>query len=157
VQFADAENAGAYTLIAKRNNSLSTPGRYLAFGFIFVVSFGISTGFALFGAWPVLPFAGLEMLVLFLAFHFIGRRSDDYERLTLNGDRLLLERMEHGKLGQFEFNRYWAQVVCDAEGSRLALRSHGREVEFGIYLTEEERLKLARQLREKIRQPNLLG
>ena len=153
MQVADAENTGAYTLTAKRNNSLSTSGRYLVFGFIFIVSFGISTAFAAFGAWPVLPFAGLEMLVLFLAFYFIGRRSDDYERLTLNGDQLLLERKEHGKLGQFEFNRYWAQVVCDAEGSRLALRSHGREVEFGLYLTEEERVKLARQLKVRIRQP----
>ncbi|HUL40491.1 MAG TPA: DUF2244 domain-containing protein [Burkholderiales bacterium] len=152
MQFADVDDAGAYTLTAKRNNSLSTSGRYLVFGFIFVVSFGISTAFAAFGAWLVLPFAGLEMLVLFLAFYFIGRRSDDYERLTLNGDRLVLERMEHGRLGHFEFNRYWAQVVCDTEGSRLALRSHGREVEFGLYLTEEERVKLARQLKDRIRQ-----
>jgi uncharacterized membrane protein len=152
MQCADAEDAGAYTLTARRNNSLSTSGRYLVFGFVFIVSFGISLGFAAFGAWPVLPFAGLEMLVLFLAFRYIERRSDDYERLTLNGDQLLLERMEHGKLGQFEFNRYWAQVVCDAEGNRLALRSHGREVEFGHYLTGEERVKLARQLKERMRQ-----
>ncbi|MGH8711766.1 MAG: DUF2244 domain-containing protein, partial [Burkholderiales bacterium] len=87
MQCADAENAGAYTLTAKRNNSLSTSGRYLVFGFIFIVSFGISMAFAAFGAWPVLPFAGLEMLVLFLAFRYIERRSDDYERLTLNGDK----------------------------------------------------------------------
>ncbi len=153
MQCAGAENAGAYTLTAKRNNSLSTSGRYLVFGFIFVVSFGISLAFAAFGAWPVLPFAGLEMLVLFLAFRYIDRRSDDYERLTLSGDKLLLERVERGKFRQFEFNRYWAQVVCDAVGSRLALRSHGREVEFGYYLTQEERLALARQLRGKIRQP----
>jgi uncharacterized membrane protein len=152
MQFADAENAGAYTLTAKRNNSLSTSGRYLVFGFIFIVSFGISLAFAAFGAWPVLPFAGLEMLVLFLAFRYIERRSDDYERLTLNGDKLLLERVERGKIRQFEFNRYWAQVVSDPEGNRLALRSHGREVEFGHYLTAEERMKLAWQLKERIQQ-----
>ena len=153
MQCADAGNAGAYTLTAKRNNSLSTSGRCLVFGFIFVVSFGISTAFAAFGAWPVLPFAGLEMLVLFLAFRYIERRSGDYERLTVNGDKVLLERMEHGRVGQFEFNRYWAQLVYDPAGSRLALRSHGREVEFGRYLTEEERVKLTQQLKERIRRP----
>ena len=110
MQCADAGNAGAYTLTAKRNNSLTTAGRCLIFGFIFVVSFGISMAFAAFGAWLVLPFAGLEMLVLFLAFRYIERRSDDYERLTLNGDKLLLERVERGKLRQFEFSRYWVQV-----------------------------------------------
>ena len=153
MQCADAENAGAYTLTAKRNNSLSTSGRYLVFGFIFVVSFGISLAFAAFGAWLILPFAGLEMLVLFLAFHYIDRRAGDYERLTLSGYKLLLERVERGKLKRFEFNRYWAQVMCDTAGSRLALRSHGQEVEFGHYLTEEERVKLAKQLKERIRQP----
>ena len=102
MQYTDAENAGAYTLTAKRNNSLSTSGRYLVFGFIFVVSFGISLAFAVIGAWLILPFAGLEMLVLFLAFRYIDRRSDDYERLTLSGDKLLLERVERGMLGQFE-------------------------------------------------------
>ncbi|HWN30497.1 MAG TPA: DUF2244 domain-containing protein [Burkholderiales bacterium] len=153
MQCADAENAGAFTLTAKRYNSLSTSGRYLVFGFIFIVSFGISLAFAVFGAWPVLPFAGLEMLVLFLAFRYIERRSDDYERLSISGDKLLVEYLEHGRLNRFELNRYWAQVVCDAAGSRLALRSHGREVEFGHYLTQQERVKLARQLKERIRQP----
>jgi uncharacterized membrane protein len=153
MQCANAENAEAYTLTAKRNNSLSTSGRYLVFGFIFIVSFGISLAFAVFGAWPVLPFAGLEMLVLFLAFRYIDRRSDDYERLSISGDKLLVEYLEHGRLNRFELNRCWAQVVCDAAGSRLALRSHGREVEFGHYLTQQERVKLARQLKERIRQP----
>lgn len=152
MQCADAENAGAFTLTAKRYNSLSTSGRYLVFGFIFIVSFGISLAFAVFGAWPVLPFAGLEMLVLFLAFRYIERRSDDYERLSISGDKLLVEYLEHGRLNRFELNRYWAQVVWDAAASRLALRSHGREVEFGHYLTQQERVKLARQLKERIRQ-----
>ena len=147
-----ADDAAAYTFTAKRNNSLTTAGRCLVFGFIFVVSFGISLAFAAFGAWLILPFAGLEMLVLFLAFRYIDRRSDDYERLTLSGDKLLLECRAGEELKRFEFNRYWAQVVCDAAGSRLALRSHGREVEFGCHLTEEERVKLARQLKAKIRQ-----
>ncbi|MGH8742964.1 MAG: DUF2244 domain-containing protein [Burkholderiales bacterium] len=152
MQCTGADDAAAYTLTAKRNNSLTTAARYLVFGFIFVVSFGISLAFAAFGAWMILPFAGLEMLVLFLAFRYIDRRSDDYERLTMSGDKLLLECRSGGELKQFEFNRYWVQVVCDAAGSRLALRSHGREVELGRHLMEEERAKLARQLKAKIRQ-----
>jgi uncharacterized membrane protein len=153
MQCTGTDDAEAYTLIAKPNNSMTTAGRYLVFGFIFIVSSGISLAFAVIGAWLVLPFAGLEMLVLFLAFRYVDRQSGDYERLTLSGDRLLLECRAGGELKRSEFNRYWAQVVCDAGGSRLALRSHGHEVEFGQYLTEQERTQLARKLKARIRQP----
>ncbi|MGH8346951.1 MAG: DUF2244 domain-containing protein [Pseudomonas sp.] len=151
MQCTGADEAAAYTLTAQPNNSLTTSGRYLVLGFIFTVCFGISLVFAAFGAWLILPFAGLEMLVLFLAFRYMDSRSGDYERLTLSGDRVLLEYMEQGKIERFEFNRCWAQVVSDAAGSRLALRSNGREVEFGRYLTREKRAEFARQLKRKIR------
>jgi len=49
-----------------------------------------------------------------------------------------------------ELNRYWAKVVCSAEGSRLALRSHGREIELGRHLCEEQRLVMAQDLRREL-------
>jgi uncharacterized membrane protein len=36
-------------------------------------------------------------------------------------------------------------------GSRRALRSHGREIAFGRHLTGEQRLAIARALRERLR------
>jgi Integral membrane protein (DUF2244) len=54
----------------------------------------------------------------------------------------------------FEFNRYWAQAVFSPApgrpGGKLAIRSHGREVEIGIYLTAAQRAAAARQLRERL-------
>jgi uncharacterized membrane protein len=42
-------------------------------------------------------------------------------------------------------------VVCAADGSRLALRSRGTEIEFGRYLTAEERIGVASALRRELR------
>jgi uncharacterized membrane protein len=40
--------------------------------------------------------------------------------------------------------------VAEGDGSRLALRSHGRELEIGRYMNDEQRLDLARALRRRL-------
>ena len=150
----DAGEAGEFLLIARRNNSLSSAGRAVVLGSLVVVCLAISLAFAFNGAWLVLPFAGAEMFVLFLAFRLIERHAGDFESIAIKGDRVLLERWETGRASRFEFNRFWAQVVVHRPGpgrTILALRSHGREVEFGQHLTEEQRGALARTLSQQLR------
>ena len=58
-------------LIVKHNysrNSISPAGFAGAFALLAVVTLAIGVGFALVGAWLVLPFAGLEVLGLGAAF-----------------------------------------------------------------------------------------
>jgi uncharacterized membrane protein len=43
------------------------------------VTVAIGIGFAAFGAWLVLPFAGLEALALTVAFFAIARRMGEYK------------------------------------------------------------------------------
>lgn len=144
-----------FSLTARRNDSLSAAGRHLVFCLILAVSLAISVGFALVGAWPILPFAGAEMLALYLAFRYVARHAGDYERITVDGDRVLLEAADGDRVARHEFNRYWVQVVLDWAGSdghcRLALRYCGKEVEFGRHLTDEEREAAARRLRQTIK------
>ena len=141
-----------YVYTARRNNSLSNSGRQLVFAFILSVSLGIATGFyVVFDAWPVLPFAALEMTVLYFAFRYMDRHAADYERITIREGTVAVESCVGPDVTRFELNRYWAKVVCDSEGSRLALRSHGREIPVGRHLCEERRLDLARELQRQLR------
>lgn len=142
--------AAGFSLVARRNNSLSSTGRLAVFVFIFVVSVGIALAFALLGAWLILPFAGLEMLVLYLAFRYVDRHAGDYERIAIDGDRVELEFREGGATRRHELNRRWAQLVTSGDGRRLALRSHGREIEIGRHLNAEQRQKTARQLKQQL-------
>ncbi len=153
MEVAGADEARSYTLIARRNNSLSTVGRNLVFGSFVLVSLAISLAFAVHGAWLVLPFSGLEMIVLYLAFQAIERRSGDFESIAISGDRVLIERWEAGQIARFEFQRYWAQVVFQPQDGAglLAVRSHGRQVEFGRHLTAEQRRAVAESLRHQLR------
>jgi uncharacterized membrane protein len=94
------------------------------------------------------------MLVLYLAFRYIAQHAGDFESISIDGDRVLIERWETGRVSRFEFNRYWAQVVLQREAREardtLALRSHGRQVEFGRYLTDEQRREAARAIKQKL-------
>ena len=147
-----AGGAARFAVTARRNNSLSSSGRFLVFGFILLVSVGIALAVTwVFGAWPILPFAGLEMLVLYWAFRYVDRHAGDYERVAIEADRLNVEVVDGGRVSRFELNRHWAQVVCAADGSRLALRSHGRELDIGRHLNEEQRLAMARELKRELR------
>ena len=136
-----------HVYIARRNNSLSSSGRRVAFGFILTVTLGIAAAFVLlFGAWPILPFAGIEMGVLYGAFRYMERHACDYERISIRGDRVEVEVREGARITKVELNRFWARVVCEGKGTRLALRSHGREIEIGRHLCKEERRDMARTL-----------
>jgi uncharacterized membrane protein len=148
---SEVAHAAEYERVARRNNSLSSTGRILVFAFLFMVSAGIAGAFALLGAWMILPFAGLEMLVLFLAFCYIDRHAADFERIAIAGDRVRVELFEAGQAKSHEFNRCWAQVVASPGGARLALRSHGREVEIGRHMNDEQRIGLARELGRQLR------
>lgn len=148
------EGAAEVTLLARRNNSLSPGGRYLAVGSLAAVVFAISIGFALNGAWLVAPFAGLDVVLVYLAFRYMGRHAGDYESVTLRGDEIVVERWEAGRVRICAFNRYWTQVVYNNAGgkggARLLLRSHGQEIEIGSCLGEVQRAAMARRLKQHL-------
>ena len=149
LQCSELTSAAGFSRVARRNNSLSSTGRLFVFAFIFAVSIGIAAGFALLGAWLILPFAGLEMLVLWLAFRYIDRRAGDFERIAIAGDRVEIEVCDAGRRHSYELNRCWAQLVGGS--GRLALRSHGREIEIGRYLNDEQRDALGREIGHHLR------
>lgn len=155
MELAHAEEARSFVLVARRNHSLSPRGRKVVLGSFFVILLAISLAFALHGAWLILPFAGAEMAVVYLAFRAIAQRAGDFESISISGDRVLIEQCERGRVNRHELSRYWARVVFEpcvpGRGDVLALRSHGRQVEFGRHLTEAQRREAARTLQEELR------
>jgi uncharacterized membrane protein len=120
-----------------------------------VVSFGLALGFAALGAWLVLPYSALEMGVLYLAFRWFERHASDWERVSVCGDRVILERGRAGVYTRREFNRFWARVELDESGGphrppRLVLRFAGEREAFGDELPAEERVAVARELRRAL-------
>ena len=107
----------------------------------------------LYGAWPVLPYAGLEMLVLWLGFRWIAGHDNDFERITVSGSELRYEWQVRQQSDSRSWNRHWSTLLCRTRGSRVELRvrSHGHESVIGRMMMDEDRIKLAESLRALLR------
>ncbi|HMW18703.1 MAG TPA: DUF2244 domain-containing protein [Accumulibacter sp.] len=149
-----AQTLEGRTWVARPNCSLSATGRKRLFVGTAVVSGIIALAFAFFGAWPVLPFAGLELVLLWWALGRAASAADDFERITLAADRLTVESRCGTRVERHQFQPYWARLQFvtppGQRNHRLVIRSHGKEIEVGRLLTEEQKRALATELNENL-------
>ncbi|MEO8739977.1 MAG: DUF2244 domain-containing protein [Casimicrobiaceae bacterium] len=143
-----------YSVIARRNDSLGSRGRWLIFTALCAVSLGLALAFAAFGAWLVLPYSVLEMGVLFLAFWFFERHAGDWESLTVDGDRVVVERQRCGVASRQEFNRFWTRLEWEpdrfGQPSQLAVCHGMTRLRFGADLAADARAAIAKDLRRAL-------
>ena len=146
---------GCFCFYSRPNCSLTRMERKCVFVAIAAVTLLIASVFGSLGYWPVLPFAGLEIGVLAWAFDALAKRVGDYESLKICGDEITIERRQGGQYERRTLNCQWARLVLamTRPGGRvgLALRSHGRVTELGMFLTDEARMKLAGELQAWIK------
>ena len=130
------------------NRSLGPQGRRWVLAALIATTTAVATAAMLFGAWPVMPFAGLEVALLLLAFHVVRLHDADFERLEI-GEH---EARVAASLTCFVGQRTWARVVVRERGSRctLGLAYAGRTVPLGRLLSDEGRRRLAGELRGRL-------
>jgi len=127
-------------------------GRRWALGMIAATTIGISCALALVGAWPVVPFAGLEVLLVAVAFRLVQLHDADFERLTIGEHEVRVEARQARCETRFVARRPWARVVLREDGRRctLALAYAGKSEPLGRLLSDEGRRALALTLRGRI-------
>jgi uncharacterized membrane protein len=107
--------------------------------------------FALLGAWPVLGFLGVEVVLVLglVALHRRWSRAAE-ERVRLAEGRLTI-RCADGRGGQeaAELEAYWTRLDLEERAGAvpvLTARARGRRVEIGRFLAAEEKRALAAAL-----------
>jgi len=138
-----------FSLILKRNCSISPAGLAGVFGALAAVALAIGIAFALAGAWLVLPFAGLEIAALTLAYLAYARRAADYERIELAAGRLTIEVAEAHRMSRYEMEARRARVYVEED--LVVLRGAGEELRLGRHLDAERRAEFAAQLQKRLR------
>jgi uncharacterized membrane protein len=112
-----------------------------------MVSLGIGGFFWFQGATLVLVFAGLEVLLVGLAFLAYARHATDGEWIYLQGTRLVVEREFAGRRERAEFSRQWVRVEPKSgDRSLIELSGQGRSMEVGRFVRPELRQVLAREI-----------
>ncbi|MES2188028.1 MAG: DUF2244 domain-containing protein [Pseudomonadota bacterium] len=136
----------------KRNCSVTPAQLAWLYASLCVVSLGIGVVFWMAGARLVMPFAGLELAAVGVAFLVYARHATDGERISLQGASLVVERETAGRLERSEFRREWVRVEPRAgDRSLIQVSAQGRSVEVGRFVRPELRPALASELRMALR------
>jgi uncharacterized membrane protein len=144
-------------ILIRPNRSLSASAMLALVAAVALVAFTIGLGFWLMGAVLILPFAGLEALLVGVVFCVLYRHQADQELIVIADDQVEIVRTRGGKESRERFQRYWVRVrTVPARGRhlpRVLLGSHGRFVEVGSALDGPEREALSQELKQKLRLP----
>lgn len=149
--FAEADPP-AYVHLSTPNRCLGIAARRWVLAAIGATTLGIAAGAAALGAWPVMPFAGVEVALIALAFRVLARHDADFERLEVGSREVRIEAREARRFVRFVARRPWARLVVAERGARctLGLAYAGRTVPLGRMLSDEGRRRLAERLRGRI-------
>lgn len=124
--------------------------------FLTMVVLAIGIMFALFGAWLVLPFAGLEILLLATGALIVCSRTDDADSLVISKNYVHLKQRRGSIQSVNSFIRKWTKIQLmpgktGHEPSRLLVVCRADNIEIGEFLIESSRRRLYRQLTEWVR------
>ncbi len=151
-QWTHVAEPGRHQWVLKRNCALSPRQLATCFAALATASLVIAIAFATHGAWPVIPYACVEVAALAAAFVFYGRHAADFERIVLERDRLVVERAHGPQLQRTELSAAWLRVEYDGTRRDLIRLVAGREaLSVGRFVPDECRARLAQELRASLR------
>lgn len=112
------------------------------------------------GAWMVLPFCGLELVVLVVANYQFLRGNTVQEVIDFSNDWVTIERGSKRPDHVVKLQRYWARARVIAPRHRwypeqVTICAMNEQVEVGGFLNDEDRTVLIRELTHLLNAPSL--
>jgi len=141
-----------HRIVVSPNNSLGARGKLVFFLLVAVAVLLLSGTVAVRGYWPVLPFAGLELLLLAICLYLVHRRARYREVITLEDGWLRVEKGLGRPESRWKFKQAWVRVELESSPhrnhpARLFLREGQDECEIGRCLIEQEKIALCERLK----------
>ena len=155
IQIESNKKESLFRITLTPNKSLSWKSNILFILAISVTCGVIGIAFYIAGAFLILPFAGLEIILVGTCVYLVVQRSYKQEIITLTPEKLKIE-IGISKPNQFwEYFRIWAFVVVEKPKhpwypAHIVITSKGERVPIGDFLTEKEKLDLVDKLRNII-------
>jgi uncharacterized membrane protein len=141
------------------HRSLTRHGFTILMGVIIGANLAGGLFFLIIGAWPVIGFLGVDVLLVWLAFRSNYADGQRAERIEITDHELVLERMaERQPRYQQRFARRWVRVELDVDAEReligpLYLRFQGQRTQIASFLGGEERQAFAKALKAALAGP----
>ncbi|HCH20638.1 MAG TPA: DUF2244 domain-containing protein [Cellvibrionales bacterium] len=144
------------TLILSPDRSLDWDGNKRVIWSLGGVCIGIAMGFTIIaGAWVMLPFAGLEVLILSLALYYVSWKLSYRHVLTLSNKQLIIEKGVYRPKGKWVWEKQATRLVTrapkhDWEAQGLTLINDNEEVNIGDFLSQSDANELIAFLKGEI-------
>jgi uncharacterized membrane protein len=147
----ESEQPKLFSALLTPHRSLSRTGFLVLMAFLSVVSFAAGLAFLLMGAWPVLGFFGLDVVVVYWAFRINFRHAKATEEISVTASELRVRRVSHrGHVVEWVLNPLWVQLDQKTHAEfgieKLYLVSRGRRVSVASFLGADEKASFAKAL-----------
>ena len=142
------------------NYSLRGWNRIIFLGSLAFICLSIGIFFLIMGAVLVLPFAGLEVILVLTCFYLSFRWSQQKEIIYISNEKIKLEK------GRLIKEKTWEEfrsfVVLEVEKNQhnsdeFCFQSKGKRFYFGSFLNDDDKLILKNELKRIINQLNTLS
>jgi uncharacterized membrane protein len=140
-----------FSAVLTPHRSLSPRGFLIFMTVLGGLSFVAGMVFLLVGAWPVVGFFGLDVLLVYWAFRLNYRAAQAYEQVTVTPSELTVRKVSHrGAMSEWTLNPVWVRLQRDVHEEfglqRLLLESQGRRLTIAGFLPPQEKESFAMAL-----------
>ena len=135
-------NDSQYLISLSPNSSLVGIYRIIFLSSTTLVCGGIGVIFYFLGAALILPFAGLELSILFIAFYLSFKWSSKREKIYISQDIVKVERgVNKAEYSWKEFRTFtYFKIKKEKDKTiRLSFRSKGQDIVIGEFLNEDDK------------------
>lgn len=146
-------HAGTHSYLIQPNQSLGWSQNLRFFYVSLFFSLLIAIGFLFMGAWLILPFVGLEMLLLFAGLYWVSWRCCESEVLSFRQESIEIAHFRGKKCtSQVHMPRQWTRLEFRKQddvwySAKVQLCYRQRCVEVANRLNDEEKERLVSELR----------
>jgi len=140
-----------FSAVITPHRSLKRVGFLVLMAAFGAVSFIAGMVFLIAGAWPVLGFFGLDVLLLYWAFRLNYRHAGAYEEVKVTPSALTLRKVSHrGRAREWVLNPLWVKLdmteVHEFGIERLFLVARGKQLAIASFLGPNEKANYAKEL-----------
>ncbi|MEQ9395146.1 DUF2244 domain-containing protein [Haliea sp.] len=151
-----SSDGSTVTIVAKPNQSATWRSNKLVLLALSVPSLGAAIAFALAGAWPILPFAGLELAALGSSLYYVNWKLQYRHVITLAPDAVHIDKGHYLPRHSWTFARNATGLGIEPErhpwdAPGLSLQCAGERISVGEFLNREDGLVLLQHLRKELR------
>lgn len=140
-----------FSALVTPHRSLNRVGFFVVMGLIAGISFVGGVMFFMAGAWPVIGFLGLDVVLIYWAFRVNYLAAAAYEEVTVTPSELRVRKVSaRGKVAEWSLNPVWVRLERETDEEfgllRLSLVSRGRNLVVGGFLGPAEKESFAAAL-----------